>query len=64
MPVILGLKANKGVKSIQAGNPSQTSDKEKEGLKLIRNQKKNLSDSGDNSMVSNILRTFFPFPPV
>ncbi|XP_031274149.1 DUF724 domain-containing protein 10-like isoform X3 [Pistacia vera] len=49
MPVILGLKANKGVRGTQARNPGQNS---KNGsLKLIRDQKKILNDSeGDNSM--------------
>lgn len=60
MPVILGLKA-KGMKGTQAGNPSKISDEV--SRKLIRDQKKNLNDSGgDNSTVRNTLRSYPPFP--
>lgn len=52
-PVILGLKASKGVRGTQARNSVQIS--KNESLKLIRDQKKNINDSeGDNSTVSNI----------
>lgn len=60
MPVILGLKANEGVRGTPARNPGLIS---KNGsLKLMRDQKKNLIDSeGGNSVVRNILSIFSPF---
>lgn len=59
MPVILGLRANEGVRGTPARNPGLIS---KNGsLKLMRDQKKNLIDSGGNSVVRNILSIFSPF---